>query len=136
MDISEPDRVKPGRELERWEAEMWAILIPLRTGLNTANWLSTPEAALAASDQFRAMARDSSRWLLNHHCPMPDLAVAFTRVLRSCAVLADVLSAQAQSPMGVDWPVLTREVNGYRKLLEQFLTMLKERSSGIPFDSW
>ena len=54
---------------------MWAILIPLRAGLNTASWLSMPEGALAAGDQFRAMARDSSRWLLNHHCPMPDLAV-------------------------------------------------------------
>jgi hypothetical protein len=136
MDAFEPEGVEPGRDLERWEAEMWSILIPLQASLKTAYWLSTPEAALATSDQFRAIARDSSRWVLDHHCPAPDLAVAFTRVLRSSVALADVLAVQGQHANGVNWPAITREVNGFHALLEQFLTMLRERSTRTPSDPW
>ncbi len=134
MNHSESDRVKPDGELDRWESEMWSILTPLMAALSTACWLSTPEAALATSDQLRATARDSTKWLLNHHCLIPDLAMSFTRLLRSSVALADVLQAQAQDPNGVDWPALTREVTGFHKLLEQFLTMMSDHSSRIPSD--
>ncbi len=113
---------------------MWSILTPLMAAQNSALWLSTPEAALAASDQFRAIARDSTKWLLTHHCLIPDLAVSFTRLLRSSVVLADLLLEQAQRPRGVDWPALTREVTGFHDLFEQFLTMMKGHSPQMPFD--
>ncbi len=111
---------------------MWSILSPLVAAVNSASWLSTPEAVLAASDQFRAIARDSTKWLLNHHCPIPDLAVSFSRVLRSSVLLADVLLVEAQNPKGTDWPALTREVTGFRRLLEQFLTKMREYSTEPP----
>ena len=113
---------------------MQSILVPLMVSLNSAYWLSTPEAGLAASDQFRAVARDSTRWLLNHHCPIPDLAVSFSRVLRSTVALADVLQGQAQCPSGPDWPVITSEVTGFHKLLEQFKRMMSDHSSRTPSD--
>jgi hypothetical protein len=134
MNYSEPDRIEPDGQFQQWETEMWSILTPLRAALNCAYWMSTPEAGLATSDQIRAIARDSTKWLLNHHCPIPDLAVSFSRVLRSSVVLADVLLAQAQNPNGVDWPALTREVTGFQKLLEQFLTTMGEYATPIPSD--
>ncbi len=134
MNHSDPDRAEPAGEVDRWEFEMWSILTPLMAAANSASWLSTPEAGLAASDQFRAIARDSTRWLLNHHCPIPELAVSFSRVLRSTVALADVLLAQAQNPKGVDWPALTREVIGFRKLLEQFVTRMRHYSTRLPTD--
>jgi hypothetical protein len=129
---SEPYR--PASEVEPWEMEMQSILIPLMASFNSACWLSTPEAALAASDQFRAIARDSTKWRLNHHCPIPDLAVSFSRLLRSTVALADVLQDQAQCPSGSDWPALTREVIGFHKLLEQFQTLMSDHSSRTPSD--
>ena len=131
-DHSESDQVQPAGEVERWDSEMWSILSPLVAAVNSASWLSTPEAVLAASDQFRAIARDSTKWLLNHHCPIPDLAVSFSRVLRSSVLLADVLLVEAQNPKGTDWPALTREVTGFRRLLEQFLTKMREYSTEPP----
>lgn len=113
---------------------MWSILTPLRAALNAAYWMSTAEAGIATSDQLRAIARDSTGWLLNHHCPIPDLAVSFSRVLRSSVVLADVLLAQAQNPNGVDWPAVTREVTGFHRLLEEFLTMMGDHATRIPSD--
>lgn len=129
---SEPDRIGPAGERELWEIEMQSILVPLMASLNSAYWLSTPEAGLAASDQFRAVARDSTKWLLNHHCPIPDLAVSFARVLRSTVALADVLQEQGSRPNGPDWPALTSEVTGFHKLLEQFQTMMSDHSSRTP----
>ena len=134
MNHSEPDWLEPEGECEQWEIEMWSILTPLRTALNSAYWMSTPEAGIATSDQLRAIARDSTKWLLNHHCPVPDLAVSFSRVLRSSVVLADALLAHALNPNGVDWPALTREVTGFQGLLEQFLLMMGEYSTRIPSD--
>lgn len=131
---SEPDRAGPAGELEPWKIEMQSTLVPLRASLNSAYWLSTPEAGLAVSDQFRAVARDSTKWLLNHHCPIPDLAVSFSRLLRSTVALADVLQEQAQCPSGPDWPAITSEVGGFHKLLEQFQTMMSDRSSRTPSD--
>ncbi len=113
---------------------MWSILAPLKAAVNSARWLSTPEAALATSDQLRAIARESTKWQLNHHCLIPDLAVSFRRVLRSSVALADLLLAEARSPLGVDWPALTREVTGMHKLLEQFLTMMRAHSTWAPSD--
>ena len=134
MNDPEPHRVRPNGELERWEAEMWSILTPLLAAMRSAHWLSTPEAGLATSDQLRAIARDSTKWLLNHHCLIPGLAVSFSRVLRSSVALADILSAQAQTPNGVGWPAVTREVAGFDNLLEQFLTMMSDHSTRIPSD--
>jgi len=131
---SEPDGVGPASELEPWQIEMQSILIPLMATLNSASWSSTPEAGLAVSDQLRALTRDSTKWLLNHHCPIPDLAVSFSRLLRSTSALADVLQEQAQRPSGPDWPALTREVTGFHKLLEQFQTMMSDHSSRTHFD--
>ena len=79
---------------------MQSILVPLRSSLNSVYWSSTPEAGLAVSDQLRAIAHDSTKWLLNHHCPIPSLAVSFSRVLRSTAALADILEEQARHPSG------------------------------------
>jgi hypothetical protein len=114
--------------------EIQSILIPLMASLSSACWLSTPEAALAASDQLRAIARDSTKWRLNHHCPIPDLAVSFSRLLRSTVALTDVLQDQAQCPSGPDWPALTREVTGVHKLLAQFQTLMSDHSSRTPYD--
>lgn len=134
MDHSEPDRVKPGGEFARWEAEMWSILAPLKAAVNSAFWVSTPEAGLATSDQLRAIARDSTKWQLNHHCLIPDLALAFRRVLRSSVALADLLLEQSRNPNGVDWPALNREAIGFHKLLEQFVAMMGDHSTRIPSD--
>jgi hypothetical protein len=134
MNQSEPGRIGPEGPIDRWEVEMWSILTPLMVAQNSALWLSTPEAALAASDQFRAIARDSTKWLLNHHCPIPDLAVSFTRLLRSSIVLADLLLEQAQNPRGTDWPAVTREVTGFHQSFEQFLSLLRNRSNQLPSD--
>jgi hypothetical protein len=135
MNPSESDHVEPDGELDRWEAEMWSILTPLRATSNTARWLSTPEAVLATSDQLRAVSRDSTKWLLNHHCPIPDLAISFAAVLRASVTLADALVTQAQNPRGVNWPTLTREVNGFHRLLEQFLTQMREHATRLPPDA-
>jgi hypothetical protein len=134
MNYSEPDRVKSDGEFQRWEHEMWSILTPLKAALNSAFWVSTPGAALATSDQLRAIARDSTKWQLNHHCHIPDLAVSFRRVLRSSVALADLLLEQSQNPNGVDWPALNREVIGFHRLLEQFLVMMTDHSTRIPSD--
>jgi hypothetical protein len=131
---SEPDRVGPAGQLEPWQIEIQSILVPLMASLNSAYWLSTPEAGLAASDPFCAVARDSTKWLLNHHCPIPDLALSFSKVLRSTAPLADVLQEEAQCPSGPDWPTLTSEVTGFHKLLDQFQTMTSDHSSRTPSD--
>jgi hypothetical protein len=124
----EPGRAGPAGELEPWEIEMRSILVPLMASLNSAYWLSTPEAVLASSDQFRAVARDSTKWLLNHHCPIPDLAVSFCRVLRSTVTLAEFLQEQAQCPSGPDWPAITSELSGFHRLLELFQTMMNDHS--------
>lgn len=134
VDHSEPDRAGPASDLKPWQLEMQSILSPLMASLNSAYWSSTPEAGLAVSDQLRAIARDSTKWLLNHHCPIPDLAVSFSRVLRSTIALADVLQEHAQCPSGPDWPALTREVTGFRKLLEQFQIKMTDYSSRTHVD--
>jgi hypothetical protein len=107
----------------------------MMTALSSANWCSTPEAALAASDQFRSVVRDSSKWRLNHHCLIPDLAVSFSRLLRSCSALAAVLQEEANNPKGVNWAILSREMVGFKTLLEQFMTMMSDYSNRIRSDS-
>ena len=113
---------------------MRLVLSPMSTALSSANWCSTPEAALATSDQFRAIVRDSSKWRLNHHCFIPDLAVSFSRLLRSCSTLAAVLQEEANNPKGVNWAALNREIAGFKALLEQFMTMMSSYSNLIRSD--
>jgi hypothetical protein len=134
MNYSEPDRVKPSGEFDGWEIEIWSILAPLKNAVNSALWLSTPEAALATGDQLRAIARESTKWQLNHHCLFPDLAVSFRRVIRSSTVLADVLLGEAQNPGGADWPAITREVTGMHKLVEQFVGLMNAHATRASSD--
>jgi hypothetical protein len=126
MDPSQPDRVGSEPVVDNWEIEMWAILAPLTAALKTARWTTTPEAGLATADQLRAIARDSTGWLLNHHCPSPDLAISFTRLLRSSIALANALEEPTRNPRAVDWRVITREVGGFQKSIERFVTTMNE----------
>lgn len=134
MDPFKSDRPGTGSVLDRWEIEMWMILAPLTAALKTAHWTTTPEAALATSDQLRAIARDSTRWLLNHHCPMPDLAISFTRLLRSSVALANALEEPSRNRNTVDWRAVTREVSGFQKSIERFVTMMNECSARLQSD--
>jgi hypothetical protein len=131
MDHSKPHRVGPRADLDHWELEMWLILAPLSAALKTARWTVTPEAALATSDQLRAIARDSTPWILNHHCPIPDLAVSFTRLLRSSLALANALEEPSQNRSSVDWRTITSEVAGFQKSIERFIAMMNECSAGL-----
>jgi hypothetical protein len=134
MDPFKPDRVGPGPAVDNWEIEIWAILAPLTAALKTARWTSTPEAALATADQLRAIARDSTGWLLNHHCPAPDLAIAFIRLLRSSIALSNALEEPTLHPSAVDWRVITREVGGFQKSIEHFVTTMNECSARLQSD--
>lgn len=134
MDHAKPDRVEPDAVFGNWEIEMWTILAPLTAALKTARWTTTPEAALATSDQLRAIARDSSRWILNHHCPVPDLAISFTRLLRSSVALASALEEPSRHPGTVDWRAVTREVAGFQKSIERFVAMMNECAGRLQSD--
>ena len=134
MDQFKPDRVGPEPVVDNWEIEMWAILAPLTAALKTARWTTTPEAGLATADQLRAIARDSTGWVLNHHCPVPDLAISFTRLLRSSIALANALEEPTRHPSAVDWRVITREVGGFQKSIERFVTTMNECSARLQSD--
>jgi hypothetical protein len=134
MDPFKPDDVGPQGGIDNWEIEMWAVLAPLSAALKTAMWATTADAALATADQLRAIARDSTGWLLNHHCPDPDLAISFTRLLRSSVALAGALEEPSRNRATVDWRAMTREVGGFQRSIKHFVTMMNECSARLQSD--